>query len=256
MTAHTQSSDRFTVLCCRCAGPVIVRDVWVGREVRCPHCSSVLRVPAQVPSPGQVVRADAPLLAPRRHFNFACPNCESLLEANTGMSGQPGRCPTCGARFLVPHVDSRNGLPSKATVLEPDAQNPTPVHAYGASGAQAPHIVTDDDGHGWIVCPRCEAYSEIDADNCSSCGTPFTMEGTPTLHGRATDLHVFASLFLGLVALATSLSWFVFFPGSAALLLGGYALYRSIGRRQPWPAFVGVGLGFGAMVIGIVRLLL
>lgn len=93
------------MVCIRCDRPVLARPQWTGREVQCPYCHSVLRVP-QPPADGRPVRADGPTLSAKHYFHFACPRCESLLEAHTGMCGQAGTCPTCAARFSVPYLNA------------------------------------------------------------------------------------------------------------------------------------------------------
>ena len=155
----TESDPRFKLRCFWCHRVLLARQSWVGRDVECPHCQASMSVPEPVagdePTPGK-----RPSLVARRFFNFPCARCDSLLEGHTGMSGQPGRCPTCGARFVVPSFNPRTNKPTRAKLLEDDGAAPMPVHAYGSSGAQAPRIVRDDDGTSMIVCPKCEEYND------------------------------------------------------------------------------------------------
>ena len=75
-------------------------------------------------------------MGPRLEFNFACPRCESLLESHTGLTGQPGRCPACGAKILVPEVNRRTGRTQRSQLLDDGGEAPAPIHAYAASGLQ------------------------------------------------------------------------------------------------------------------------
>ena len=250
--ASSTSPGEFTVTCARCEGPVLAQRAWAGLEVQCPHCSSVIRVP-QPSDDGKPLRSEAPSLSPRRNFNFACSRCESLLEAHTGMSGQTGRCPTCGAGFVVPYLDPRTGLPMKVDI-EDDGQNPTPMHAYGASGQQAPRIVRAPDGTAFIVCPRCESANDIDANNCQSCGVPFTIEGTPTVRTIETDSKAVASLVLGIV----SLPLFLFFvPAILALGFGLLSLRGALsGGTTSKQAIAGVIMGLLSLIFAILAIAL
>lgn len=242
----SQTSKRFTILCRRCDRALIARDAWMGREVQCPYCHSVMRVPP-MPSSGQPVRAHEPNLAERLCFNFACPRCDCLLEAHTGMCGQPGTCPTCAARFRIPYLRGRSGVPEKATLVEGQAGMPTPVHAYAASGHQAPRIVARPDGTSVIECPRCNAYNPIDADTCTACGTPFTIEAAPSVGQLRRDTRATASVTLGVVGL-------VFFPvvipGALAVWFGLRSTMFAGPARRSVLGLVGAALGLASLIGG------
>ncbi len=244
--AESQPVERFTILCRRCDRPVLARETWVDREVQCPHCHSLMRVPA-MPADRRPVRADGPNLSARHCFNFACPRCECLLEAHTGMSGQRGTCPTCGARFNVPYLRSGSGRPEAATLIEGEAQDPVPLHAYAASGYQAPRIVRRDDGTAVIECPRCNAHNPIDADTCMACGTPFTMEAAPTIGKLRRDVRATSSVTLGVVGLVL---FPLVIPGLIAAWLGlRSVMFTGPGRRSSL-GFVGLTLGLLSLLAG------
>src|SRR5206468_63102 len=122
--------------------------------------------------------------APQR-FTFTCQRCQSILEGNSLISGQTGRCPTCGATFTVPHVDRTTGLPTGPAQVADDGQNPTPVHAYANAGEKAPMIRRLPGGDMVIVCPRCSANMPVEANLCSACGVPFTIEGATSIARHA-----------------------------------------------------------------------
>ncbi|MFO0973132.1 MAG: hypothetical protein U1A27_06820 [Phycisphaerae bacterium] len=120
-------------------------------------------MPAVSPAPGET------------RFSFLCRRCGTTLEGRTEQVGRSGRCPTCGATFTVPPRDTRTGQGSPAAARRDEA--PVPMHAYAAAGENAPQIVRRPDGSQAIQCVRCRAQSPIDAEVCTRCGTPFTLEG-------------------------------------------------------------------------------
>ena len=80
-------------------------------------------------------------------------------------------------------------------------QDPHPVHAYAAAGERAPRIVRQSTGAQTIQCPRCDKSSPITANNCKSCGMPFTMEGTTLEAAGTSNGFCVASLVLGIISL-------------------------------------------------------
>lgn len=246
-TAREQDVERFTILCCRCDRPVLARVAWVGWEVQCPHCYSPMRVP-DVPADRQPVRADGPDLSAKNCFHFACPRCDCLLEAHTGMCGRLATCPTCAARFNVPFLRSRSGRPDRAVLIEGAAETPMPVHAYGASGHHAPQIVTCADGTSVIECPRCSAHSPIDADVCAACGTPFTIEAAATVGKLYRDRWATSSVTLGVLGV---LLFPTLIPGLLATWFGTRSVMFAGSRRRSTLGFVGLGLGVLALAGGI-----
>lgn len=245
--ATSEAEQRFTVLCRRCDRPLIARRGWVGREVQCPHCSSLLRVPAES-SDGRPVLAAGPNLSAKRCFNFACPRCDCVLEAHTGMSGQRGTCPTCAARFTIPFIRAGSGKPEKPVLIEGEAADPVPLHAYAASGCQAPRIVQRGDGDSVIECPRCNTHNPIDADTCASCGTPFTMEAAPTIGKLRRDSRATAALAFGVLALPLC---FAIVPGLLASWLGLRSAMYAGSERRSTAGLVGLVLGLVSLIGGI-----
>lgn len=238
--APQTAEPRFVILCLRCDRPLLARPQWVGREVQCPHCFSVLRVPPQ-PADGQATRAAPPSLAPKRTFNFGCPRCGCLLEAHTGMCGNTGSCPTCAARFNIPYLHQASGQPYPATLVEGDVTDPTPLHAYAASGAEAPTIRRRPDGELEIECPRCKATNSIDSSTCAACGAPFTIEAAPTIEGYRADNRATAALVLGIIAIPTCM----------LILPGGLAVYFALASMSHGGTSVRAVIG---LVLGLLGL--
>ncbi|MBN2560965.1 MAG: DUF4190 domain-containing protein [Phycisphaerae bacterium] len=174
--------------CPSCRKTVTIADELVGTIVSCPHCAKHFTVPAEG---AQAIPIATPAPSPSRmhpltmvRFTFTCQRCDSVLEARSNLCGQPGCCPTCGALFTVPNVDPRTGLATGPAMVADDGQLPTPMHAYATAGGKAPTIRRLDTGEQVVVCPRCRRDMPVDANVCSACGIPFTMEGASSI-GRA-----------------------------------------------------------------------
>ncbi len=188
-----------------------------------------------------------------RTFNFLCGRCESPLEADTRTSGQPGRCPTCGANFEIPAADIRK----RRLIAQIDEQDnhSHPTHAYAADGASAPRILTDRSGQQVIECTRCGRPSPIDADRCHECGHPFTADGfsiRPHPTARAAGC-----LGLGLAStIGVSCAGGIALPlALGALLLG----WQSWNRTRPGDRSIRATIAIGALAafsaIGIIAFL-
>src|SRR4051812_41005638 len=132
-----------------------------------------------------------------KRYGFNCGYCSSRLEANESMAAQEGQCPTCGKSIVIPILDRYGRLidPHSGKIIK---QDPHPVHAYAAAGDRAPKIIRQSSGQN-IQCPRCSSMSPITANNCKSCGMPFTMEGTTLEAAGQSNGWCVASLVLGII---------------------------------------------------------
>src|SRR3712207_278861 len=144
--------------------------------------------------------------APRsggKRYGFNCGYCSSRLEATEAMAAQEGQCPTCGNNITIPILDRYGRLidPKTRQIIK---QDPHPVHAYAAAGERAPAILRAKDGRQLIRCPRCQGTSPITANNCKSCGMPFTMEGTTLEAAGSSNGFAVASLVLGIIGVPLS----------------------------------------------------
>ena len=215
--------------CNVCRTALSAEETQGGQLVRCPKCLTTLRVPVAdraAVGAGAASGAGAgggvapPPSSPRsgyerggmggmlgggpraagRRFGFNCGYCSSRLEANESQSGQEGQCPTCGNSIVIPILDRYGRLidPMTGKIIKPD---PHPVHAYAAAGERAPRILRSDDGRQTIMCPRCQSLSPISANNCKSCGMPFTMEGTTLEAAGTSNGFCVASLVLGIIGI-------------------------------------------------------
>ncbi|MBW7903974.1 MAG: hypothetical protein LC135_14500 [Phycisphaerae bacterium] len=244
--AEPRAADRFLLLCLRCERRVLARDEWIGREVQCPHCGAVLLVPPRAPDDRPVMAA-APSVAPRRNFTFSCQRCGCLLEAHTGLSGQAGSCPTCAVRFYVPHINPDTGMPFPTRLLDTEQADPTPMHAYAASGHQAPQLRRRPDGEMEIECPRCHARCPVDAHTCKACGTPFTMDAAPTMDKIRTDSRATAALILGILSVPF---FFTVVTPVLAVIFGLISVFSPGGEVSP-RAIVGLVLGAIALAMTV-----
>lgn len=194
-------------------------------------------------------QARPPSHGPRRFFNFVCKRCNSILEAHNGMCGQSGHCPTCDAFFIIPHVNPHTGMPLGPADPGGEPQNPTPVHAYAASGESAPQIVTDEDGASCIQCAKCDALCPLDANSCPGCGTPFTLEGAAIAGRWETEGSATVACILGIISVP--LCWLIL-PGLLAICLGGLSLRGTSPGNRPKTGIAGLALGLISVTIGAI----
>jgi hypothetical protein len=164
------------------------------------------------------------------------------------MGAQEGQCPTCGNTITIPILDRYGRLidPKTRQIIK---QDPHPVHAYAAAGERAPGIFRTPDGKHSIRCPRCSAISPITANNCKSCGMPFTMEGTTVEAAGTSNGYCVASLVLGIISLVT---FCLPIPAALAIVFGlvGYNQVTKNGGEGG-----GKGMAIAGMVCGGISVL-
>src|SRR5215208_5563161 len=254
--------------CHVCRTDLSAEDTQSGQLVRCPSCLTTLRVPAGAgafqgagamassyagaglgsggyapprpfggpPAGGPGAYGGAPVTGPYgftpnrpagKRYGFNCGYCSSRLEATESMAAQEGQCPTCGNNITIPILDRYGRLidPKTRQIIK---QDPHPVHAYAAAGERAPTILRAKDGKQTIKCPRCQGLSPISANNCRSCGMPFTMEGTHVESGGASNGYCVASLVLGIIGIPTMCS--VILPLLAILF--GIIGYTQVSKNE------------------------
>jgi hypothetical protein len=217
----------FVADCPVCRKTVTIAQELVGVIVACPHCKNHFKVPPDG-GPGVPVASQPSAYATPRaiiRFTFVCQRCESTLEGRSDLCSQPGRCPTCGALFVVPDVNPDTHQAVGPALVADDGQLPTPMHAYATAGDKAPTIRRLKTGVQVVVCPRCRVEMPIDADVCASCGIPFTMEGAAAVSRPLPEMNKLAV---------------------AALTVGIVGALS--GPLQPVIGLAAVGLGIGAYV--------
>ena len=173
-------------------------------------------------------------------YGFNCQYCSSRLETTESQGGHEGACPTCGNTIIIPIRDRYGRLidPMTGQVIK---QDPHPVHAYAAAGERAPRLVRQENGRQIIECPKCRSSSPITANNCRSCGMPFTMEGTTVEAAGASNGFAVAGLVLGIIGLPTCFTGIVPILGLIFSIIG-YTQTRSDGNQS----------GRGVAIAGIV----
>ena len=252
--------------CHVCQTPLSAGEHQAGQLVRCPTCSTTLRVPAGSPQmeavgagvaggglgafqqpqapPATFGQMSAGMRSGGRRYGFNCGYCSSRLEANEAMGAQDGQCPTCGNNITIPILDRYGRLidPKTRQIIK---QDPHPVHAYAAAGERAPGIVRQGDGKQIITCPRCHGASPITANNCKACGMPFTMEGTTLEAAGTSNGFCVASLVLGIIGL----------PAACAVIPSVLAVvFGIIGYNQVSKSGVeggGKGMAIAGIICGI-----
>ena len=242
----------FVIDCPACRKGVTATPELVGRVMSCPHCAEYFTIPEDGAAPVCIAAPsyNRSSVVGRTRFTFSCRRCGSILEGRGELGGKHGRCPTCGAVFVIPEVDALTGLPVDRNSVEPDQQNPTPMHAYATAGSNAPTIQRRHDGTQVIICPRCKREMPVEADTCKSCGIPFTMDGAdaitraaPLGNGLAT-----ASLTVGILALLTPC-----LPG-AGLIAVGLGIAGLLRANRSGPERIGRGVAIAGIACGAVAL--
>jgi hypothetical protein len=157
------------------------------------------------------------------------------------MAAQDGQCPTCGNNITIPILDRYGRLidPKSGQIIK---QDPHPVHAYAAAGERAPRILRRPDGVQNIQCPRCSSVSPISANNCKSCGMPFTMEGTTLEATGTSNGFCVASLVLGIIGL----------PAGCTIVIPVLAVIFGILGYNQVKDSTGQGGGKGMAIAGII----
>jgi DNA-directed RNA polymerase subunit RPC12/RpoP len=245
--------------CHVCRTSLSAEESQVGQLVRCPTCLTTLRVPqaqpaaavaaVAAPSSGEEISSNTsrPMTGAGftrsgggKRYGFNCGYCSSRLEATESMAAQEGQCPTCGNNITIPILDRYGRLidPKTRQIIK---QDPHPVHAYAAAGDRAPKILRQPGGQQNIQCPRCAAISPITANNCKSCGMPFTMEGTTIEASGASNGFCVASLVLGIIGI----------PAGCTIIMPLLAIiFGIIGFNQTSQASEGGGKGMA--IAGII----
>jgi ribosomal protein L40E len=245
--------------CTVCHAAVQADDAQAGQLVRCPTCRSAVRVPGSA-APATADKATSSQRPPvpsspfksmpgnaGKRYGFNCPYCSSRLEATEAQAAQEGNCPTCGNMITIPILDRYGRLidPKTRQIIK---QDPHPVHAYAAAGERAPQIVRKEKGQ-FIICPRCRAQSPISANNCKSCGMPFTMEGTTLQAAGASNGFCVASLVLGIISIPASCA---VFPPALAIIMGIVGYNQAMKQEGGG----GKGMAIAGIVLGVIGAIL
>ena len=103
-----------------------------------------------------------------------------------------------------------------------------------------------------LVAPARGADSPIDADRCTACAAPFTIDAAPTGSGSQRRAAGIAAITLGAFGLASFYLPFLLLPSGLAMVLG---LRACAGRGGlSWMGMLGAGLGFVGASGGVIGL--
>ena len=216
--------------CKVCNTQLSAEESQVGQWVRCPTCSTTLKVP-EPGAPGTAGRGrgvansaagGGTALPPRKNFESLSGSFSRLgrtgggrrygfhcgftalhgLRAQEGMAGQHGQCPTCGNNITIPILDRFGRLidPKTRQIIKQDPGIRCML-LCGCRGSLSKNSFGSPAEPQNIMCPRCNSISPITANNCKSCGMPFTMEGTTIESTGANDSYCVASLVLGIIGI-------------------------------------------------------
>jgi len=246
----------FVLDCPTCRKAETASREMIGRVMACPHCASHFTLPREGEAAVPVAQPTGNLSSgSTARFTFDCQRCGSILEAKGDMSRSQGRCPTCGAVFVIPRVDPHSSLPIDTAAVPDDGQLPTPMHAYATAGHKAPRIHRLSSGEQVILCRQCGQQMPIDANTCSACGVPFTMEGaSAVVHaGPNPNNMATAALTVGIISLLT---FCVPVLGAVAIGLGIAGALRAdkMGSARPGRNMAIAGIVLGAISLGLFAL--
>ena len=198
---------------------------------------------------------------PKIRFNFPCRLCSSILESTNQQSGKEGKCPTCGAVFLIPHIDPKTGMAIGEVKNKEEYVDPVPVHAYAAAGNCAPALIKTSSNEYCIKCPRCNTASHVEANLCLRCGYPFTIEGANRAASNTNDGFAVLSFLIGLISFPVCIC--TYYGGIGAfisLALGWSSLNRieesSQSRKGRGLAVTGIVLSCCGLFFTILRIML
>ena len=117
------------------------------------------------------------------------------------------------------------------------------MHAYAASGTQAPRIIESEGSEPLIECRRCGTRNPITADSCSGCRVPFTMDAAPVSASSTQERRADAALVLSLISL----------PLCQFLVPAALAVLFAVSSRD-WAAGRMPTTGVAALLIGLLSL--
>ncbi len=243
----------FVLDCPTCRKAVTASREMIGRVMACPHCASHFTLPREGEAAVPVAQPTGNLsAAANARFTFDCQRCGSILEAKGDMSRSQGRCPTCGALFVIPRVDPQSGLPIDTAAVPDDGQLPTPMHAYATAGHKAPKIHRMNNGEQVILCSQCGQQMPIDANSCTACGVPFTMDAASEVarSGPSPNNLATAALTVGIISI---LAPCVLVLGSVAIGLGiaGVVRAENLGTARPGRNMAIAGIVLGVLSLGL-----
>ena len=140
---------------CACGKLLKVPDTLAGKNVKCPACNKVLKIPAESPQSTPEAKAE--------NIAIEC-SCGKRLAAPATAAGKRIRCPSCQAVLDVPtpSTDAQPSDPEEEAGFQLDITPPEPAPTS-----------SDDSSYGVVgsQCPNCGAPLEFGSQFCVGCGT-------------------------------------------------------------------------------------
>ena len=91
-------------------------------------------------------------------IRFACPGCSSTFSVDDGKAGKSGKCPKCGAAFIIPSAEAPVEAPPPLPVPPlPVPPPPVPVPQSPAADPNAPVEIDP--------CPKCQTKLSVAASD-------------------------------------------------------------------------------------------
>ena len=130
-------------------------------------------------------------------FQFQCPQCATILQADPAQAGQQSQCPICQAWFIIPAAEAGPGGGSPPEIrVEMPTRRASRSPAPGPRRAPPPRVqdtspvATKEPEILHIPCPQCRKVLEapdemLDQDVlCPYCETQFRLERRDSLESR------------------------------------------------------------------------
>ncbi|MBN2020604.1 MAG: hypothetical protein JW749_10325 [Sedimentisphaerales bacterium] len=100
--------------CPHCGQKVNAKDIYAGREIHCPKCRQMIRIPS--PAPGKAASpARAPSNAQSNIIKIRCPGCNQKIGVSKNYAGKTVKCAKCGTLMQVPTPKGSNAAPQPKT---------------------------------------------------------------------------------------------------------------------------------------------
>ena len=224
---------------CKCGKALNVPDTFAGKKGKCPHCKTVLDIPAQEAP----TRESAPPETETReieHVQFRCPKTGKQARLPKALAGASVVCPICGGVHSISQSERLKDLISFSRVVKEEP-------AEEAEAERAPG-----------VCPSCRKPVSAAGENCIYCGARLKTGSIRARRAALVDTTVRTSssavAALLIAAGAVGLWWLGWgaayaAAGVLAVFAGGWAVVAVRGAVRPTR---GEWMGWASLACGLV----
>jgi len=118
----------------------------------------------------------------RMNFEFKCPQCGQMVEADESYRGQVAECPYCGKGIVIPRQNPRTGTLRNDSTKKDRAKDSHTINNGQKQRATG-------------FCSNCGNKLNDGENFCGKCGTPRSTAGSPALYSKETETkeNVFSS---------------------------------------------------------------